>query len=139
MSVPLGMSSRSPSWRYLGYPLKTARGPILMNPSTYAGMLSQKTTGSGERLDSSGAFDSPADSIWGVSVIQSSIVDPSVAIVADWGRATTLYVREGALIRMSDADQDDFLRGQVTVFCESRVGLAVWQPSAIVQVTVASS
>ena len=103
---------------------------ILLNPVTYEAMLAQKASGSGERLDSGGAFDSPADSIWGVPVIQSAVVDQSKAIVADWGRATMLYIRTGPNIRVSDSDQDDFIRNVVTVLAESRVGLATFQPSA---------
>jgi hypothetical protein len=110
---------------------------ILLNPNTYASMLEAKATGSGERLDSGGAFESPADSIWGVKVIQSAIVGTGQAIVADWGRATTLYVREAVNARVSDADQDDFIRNRVTMLAEARVGLAVWQPSAIVVVDLA--
>ena len=72
----------------------------------------------------------------GVPVIQSAVV-PSKAIVADWGRATTLYVRQGPNVKMSDSDQDDFIRNVVTVLAESRVGLAVFQPSAICEVHLA--
>ena len=110
---------------------------VLLNPTTYAGMLSKVASGSGERLDSGGAFESPADSIWGVPVIQSAVVATDKAIVADWGRATTLYIREGANIRTSDSDQDDFLKNRLTVLAETRCGLAVWQPSAVVEVHLA--
>ena len=109
---------------------------ILLNPTTYAGMLAQKASGSGERLDSSGAFDSPADSVWGVPVIQSAVIGTNQAICADWGRATTVYVREGLNLRTSDADQDDFVRNQVTLLAESRIGLATWQPSAVCEVAL---
>ena len=110
---------------------------VLLNPTTYQGLLTKTASGSGERLDSGGAFESPADSIWGVPVIQSAIVPATMAIVGDWGRATTLFVREGANIRISDSDQDDFLKNRVTALAEARVGLAVWQPTAIVQVHLA--
>jgi HK97 family phage major capsid protein len=110
---------------------------ILLNPVTYQAMLEAKATGSGERLDSGGAFESPADAIWGVKVIQSPVIGPNQALVADWGRATTLYVREAVNARVSDADQDDFLRNRVTMLAEARVGLALWQPSAIVVVDLA--
>lgn len=110
---------------------------VLLNPTTYAAMLSQKASGSGERLDSSGAFDSPADSIWGVPVIQSSVIGTNQAICADWGRSCTVYVREGLNLRTSDADQDDFVNNRVTLLAESRVGLAIWQPTAICEVALA--
>ena len=111
---------------------------MLLNPNTYAGMLEAKAEGSGERLDSSGLFDSPADSAWGVPIIQSSIIDETKAVVADWTLATTLFVREGLTVRGSDADQDDFVRNRVTLLVESRVGIAVWQPSLVVEVNLAA-
>lgn len=104
---------------------------VLMNPTTYAAMLEAKTAGSGERLDSGGAFQSPADALWGVTVIQSSVISASIALIADWSRATVLYIREGANIRVSDADQDDFLRNKCSFLAEARVGLMTAQPSAI--------
>jgi HK97 family phage major capsid protein len=107
---------------------------VLLHPTTYEGMLNAKASGSGERLDSGGAFVSPADSIWGVPVIQSGVISPSVAVCADWGRAVTLFFREGLNLRTSDSDQDDFVRNVLTVLAESRVGLAVWQPAAICEV-----
>jgi HK97 family phage major capsid protein len=72
-----------------------------------------------------------------VPVIQSSIVDQTKAIVADWGRATTVYVREGLNLRTSDSDQDDFINNRVTLLAETRMGLAVWQPAAICEVNLA--
>jgi hypothetical protein len=110
---------------------------VLLNPNTWAAMLEAKATGSGERLDSGGAFESPANAIWGCPVIQSAIIGTNQAIVADWGRATTLYVRESVNCRVSDADQDDFVRNRLTMLAEARVGLALWQPSAIVAVDLA--
>ena len=36
----------------------------VLNPVDYEGMLLARTEGSGERLDSAGAFESPADTMW---------------------------------------------------------------------------
>jgi hypothetical protein len=37
---------------------------------------------------------------------------------------------------MSDSDQDDFLRNQLTMLAEARAGLAVWQTQAFCVVSL---
>jgi HK97 family phage major capsid protein len=73
----------------------------------------------------------PVDSVWGVPVIQTPAIGQDQAVVADWARAATLYVREGLVTRVSDSDQDDLLRNRLTILVETRVGLMVAQPSLV--------
>ena len=37
-------------------------------------------------------------------------------------------VREGVNVKVSDSDQDDFVRNRVTILAECRVALVVWRP-----------
>ncbi len=39
-------------------------------------------------------------------------------------------------MRISDSDQDDFIRNEVTYLGEGRFGLAVYQPTAFAKVTL---
>jgi hypothetical protein len=39
-------------------------------------------------------------------------------------------VREAVNVRLSDSDQDDFIRNRLTALAEGRFALAIWQPSA---------
>lgn len=112
---------------------------IVLNPVTYQQMLQQKAEGSGERLDSAGAFAGTVDSLWGVPVVQSPVISPDRALVGDWAAAARLFIREGLSLRLSDSDQDDFIRNRLTALTEARVGLAVFQPSAVCEVELAGA
>ena len=110
---------------------------VVVHPTVYEQLLVEKTAGSGERLDSGGAFATPGDTVWGIPIIRSQVIDPKVALVGDFTLAATLLVREGVNISVSDADQDDFIRNRVTILAEGRVALPVWQPSALAEVELA--
>jgi hypothetical protein len=103
---------------------------VVCNPADYTAMLAAKTAGSGQRLDSLGAFATPGDSMWGLELITSTVIPAGQVLVGDFGHSAILYVREGVVLRTSDADQDSFLRNQLTMLAEARVGLGVWYPQA---------
>ena len=75
--------------------------------------------------------------LWGLPAVPSKVLAPGTAIVGDFSQCT-LYVREGANVRISDSDQDDFIRNRVTLLGEGRFGLAVWQPAAFAVVDLAA-
>ena len=110
---------------------------VILNPADWASMLAAKAVGSGERLDSAGAFSTQADTIWGLTAIPSTAMPLGEALVGDFTGGATLFVREGINLRVSDSDQDDFLRNRVTLLAEGRWGLAVWQPAAFAVVHLA--
>jgi HK97 family phage major capsid protein len=102
---------------------------VVVNQHDYEAMLQAKTSGSGVRLDSPGAFATQADSIWGLPLIVSTVMPQGQCLVGDFGYVT-LFIREGVNVRASDADQDDFIRNRVTVLGEMRAAVAVFQPAA---------
>jgi HK97 family phage major capsid protein len=102
---------------------------IVANPLDVATMLKAKATGSGERLDSDGAFATPPTEMWGLPLVQSKVMPLGQALVGDWSTCT-VFVREAVNLRISDADQDDFVRNRVTFLGEGRFGLGVFQPAA---------
>ena len=103
----------------------------VLNPVDYEGMLTARTEGSGERLDSAGAFESPADTMWGPPIVVSAAMPAGKALTGNWELATQVLVREGVTVRVSDSDADDFVKNVVTVLVETRVALATWQPKAL--------
>ncbi|HEX4034384.1 MAG TPA: phage major capsid protein [Solirubrobacteraceae bacterium] len=111
---------------------------VVLNPTDWAAMLKVKSVGSGDRLDSAGAFSTPADQLWGLPAIPSTVMPTGQALVGDFTAGCTLFVREGVNVRISDADQDDFLRNQLTMLGEGRFGLAIWQPAAFALVNLAA-
>jgi HK97 family phage major capsid protein len=103
---------------------------VFLNPVDFVKMLKAKAVGSGERTDSDGAFSGTPSTIWGLPAVVTTAIATGFALVADFDRLCTLFVREGVNVRVSDADQDDFTKGRFKALAEGRFGLAVWQPTA---------
>ena len=57
---------------------------VVANPLDVATMLKAKATGSGERLDSGGAFATPPTTLWGLPLITSKVMPQGQALVGDW-------------------------------------------------------
>jgi hypothetical protein len=66
--------------------------------------------------------------IWGLLVSSNRVVPAGNPLVGD-SMASTLLVREGINVKVSDSDQDDFVRNRVTILAECRVAYPVWRPS----------
>lgn len=109
---------------------------VVLHPQTWEDMLTHKATGSGERLDASGAFNTDGTILWGMSVISSPVVDPAVALVGDWNLGVRLMIREGVTC-LTGLDSDDFTRNIQTTLCETRCALPVFHPSAFAEVQLA--
>lgn len=99
-----------------------------LNPVDWAALLKTKSAGSQEYVAS--PFLATAQQIWGVTLTPAVGVPAGKILVGDTNLALSLLWREGANIRISDADQDDMTRNRVTILCELRAALATWVPSA---------
>jgi HK97 family phage major capsid protein len=111
---------------------------VILNPADWTSMLAAKAVGSGERLDSDGAFSTTADTLWGLPALISTVIPAGTALVGDWSLGATLFVREGVNLRISDSDQDDFVRNVVTLLAEGRFGMACWRPACFSVVAFAA-
>jgi HK97 family phage major capsid protein len=110
---------------------------VVLNPVDYVRALKVKSAGSGERLDSDGAFSSDIGlTMWGLPCIHSTALAQGTALIGDFSMGATVFLREAFNIRISDSDQDDFVRNAVKVLGELRAGLAVWRPAAFAKVTL---
>jgi HK97 family phage major capsid protein len=109
---------------------------VVMNPTDATKALKVKASGSGERLDSDGAFGAVPSSMWGLPLIQTPAIAAGTALVGDFTRGCILYVREGITARMSDQDVDDFQRNAIKVLLEGRWGFATWRPTCFSRVTL---
>ena len=67
---------------------------------------------------------------WRLTLTPTVALPAGTAVVAD-SRAMQLLIRQPAQIRVSDSDQDDFVRNRLTVLAEMRAAFVVWQPSLI--------
>jgi hypothetical protein len=106
---------------------------VALNPSDWATQLKGKATGSGEYFSS--PFLQTVSNVWGVTMVPCVGVPAKKVIIGDTNLGMTLLVREGASVRVSDADQDDMTRNRVTILAEGRWALAVWVPAAFCVVT----
>jgi len=102
---------------------------VVAHPSDVATMLKATAAGSGQRLDSAGAFSTPPTELWGLPLVLSTAITQGTCLVGDF-RQATVFVREGVTLRISDSDQDAFVRNLCVFLAEGRFGLAVWAPAA---------
>lgn len=70
-----------------------------------------------------------APTIWGLAITNSRAIPAATPLVGD-SMAASVLVREGLTVRISDSDQDDFVRNRVTMLAEMRVAFPVWRPSS---------
>jgi HK97 family phage major capsid protein len=110
---------------------------VVMNPADRDAMLAAKASGSGVRLDSAGAFSPVPDTFFGLPLVTSTVMPQGQALVGDFAQGATLFVREGVNVRVSDSDQDDFIRNQVTLLGEGRFAVAIWRPACFALVHLA--
>jgi HK97 family phage major capsid protein len=103
---------------------------VVVNPVDLAQMLKATADSSGVRLDGPGAFASQPSSLWGLPTILSRLMPQGQALVGAFGTCSRLFIREPPSVRLSDSDQDDFVRNMITILAELRAGVAIWQPSA---------
>jgi hypothetical protein len=109
---------------------------VVLNPTDWNHSLKAKSAGSGMRLDSDGAYSGPMKTIWGVPVVLSTGIAQGTALVGDWTLGSTMFIREGVNVIMSDADQDDFLRSRLTLMGQCRVGFVTWRAACFCKVTL---
>jgi len=87
-----------------------------------------KSTGSGEYLyGAPGQVTTPV--LWGLRLVANRYIPQLTPLVGD-ATGATLLVREGVNIKVSDSDQDDFVKNRITMLAECRVAFPVWRPVA---------
>jgi HK97 family phage major capsid protein len=110
---------------------------IVVNPADWGKSAKLKASGSGQRLDSDGAYSDIPLTMWGLPLVVSTAITSGTALVGSFGMGAQLWVRQGLTLLTSDADQDDWVRRAVKVMGEWRVGLSVFRPAAFAKVTLA--
>ncbi len=95
---------------------------VLMHPEDVAALDLAK--GSDGHFIAADARAVNPDVAWGVRVVKSKAVGKGKFIVVD-ATQITLWVRQGMSVETSNADQDDFTKGLVTVLATQRCALTV--------------
>jgi hypothetical protein len=111
---------------------------VAANPLTWQSlrlMREDDTARTGQYLyGSPGALAAPT--IWGLALTANRTVPEATPLVGD-ANGATLLVREGVNVKVSDSDQDDFVRNRVTVLAEARVAFPIWRPASFAVATTA--
>ena len=76
--------------------------------------------------------------IWGQTPIITTAIPQGTALVGAGKQAATVYRKGGIRVETSNIDGEDFTHNRFTVLAEMRELLAVRQPSAFVEVSLAS-
>lgn len=74
--------------------------------------------------------------IWRMRRVESEAVTAGTAIVGAFRQGATVFQREPITILSSDSHSDFFVRNLIAILAEERLGLAVFFPTAFVQVTL---
>jgi HK97 family phage major capsid protein len=100
---------------------------VALNPVTWQSLLTMKADTAGTYL-----YGTPASlqqpTIWGLAITRNRVINANTPLVGD-ANAVSLLVREGVNVKVSDSDQDDFVKNRVTILCEARVAVPVWYPA----------
>ena len=111
---------------------------IVMAPTDIERVLLARENGANGAFIYGGPASVAQLSIWGIPVVESEVVTPGEAWVADW-KTVKLYDVVRAAIAWSDSHKDWFGRNIEAVRAEMDVALAVFRPQAIVQASLATS
>lgn len=102
---------------------------IFMHPTDYHNTVVERWSSSGGFLLDAAAASNVQPTQWGIPVVQSSLATLGEPIVGAFGKSATLWVREGVSVRISDSNEDDFIKRMIAVLAEFRGAFAVKRPA----------
>ena len=102
---------------------------VLMNPSDFWTMSTQKASTSGEYFGGS-PYRAPADNPWGVPVIVTNAINAGTAIVGAFREGATVWRKGGLSVEASNSHSDYFRKNLTAIRAEERLALTVYRPSA---------
>ncbi|WP_186445035.1 phage major capsid protein [Mesorhizobium sp. J18] len=70
--------------------------------------------------------------LWGLPVIATTAMASNEFLVGAFGSAAAIFDRQEAVIELSTEHADNFAKNMVSIRCEERIGMAVFQPEAFV-------
>lgn len=79
--------------------------------------------------------DAGPDRIWGLMVRQTTEMPLGTALTGAFSSQAEVLRREGVNITLSTEHSDFFIKNKVAILGESRLGLAVYRPSAFAEIT----
>ncbi|MEV6102624.1 phage major capsid protein [Nocardia sp. NPDC051981] len=77
--------------------------------------------------------------LWGQRTVVTSAIEQGTALVGAFEIGGQVLRKGGVSVEMTNSDQDDFIHNRVTLRAEERLLLAVYQPAAFCEVTLAGT
>jgi HK97 family phage major capsid protein len=81
---------------------------VVIHPSDWSRLVRDRADDGHYR--GSGPFASQTPTLWGLPVVVTAAMTEGTALIGDFANGATVFIREGVSVRMSDSDQDAFVR-----------------------------
>lgn len=111
---------------------------IFLNPSDYTKLSLQKGT-DGHYLYPTDVRMNGRLTVDGVPVIKNTSVVAGDFFIGDWGLGIQLFEKRSLVMEFSNANEDDFVKDNITVRVSERVALATYRDNAFVMDTFAAA
>jgi len=111
---------------------------ILLNPADVTAYLTLKKDSTNNYL-APWVFTGQAPTIAGVPVIETTAITAGTFFVGDFARAAQVFDRRQNTVEISNQNEDNFIKGMLTVRAAERIALAIYRPSAFVYGSIASA
>lgn len=103
---------------------------VILNPQDFATIEVEKSESGGYLAGQ--PRGSGATQLWGCNVYSSAAMDAGEFVVMSAQQATQLWIREDAILRVSDSHGETFTANVLTWLCEGRFAFGVVRPAGVV-------
>jgi HK97 family phage major capsid protein len=111
---------------------------ILMHPADVTKYLTLEKDSQG-RYMAPWVFTGGQHTIAGVPIIQTTAITSGTFFTGDFRRAAQVFDRRQNTIEMSNTNEDNFVKGMITVRAAERLALAIYRPSAFIYGSIAAA
>ena len=104
---------------------------VVLSPVDWVNIELSKTASDKQYLVGN-PFGNLAPTLWGRPVVASQSMNAGEYLVGSFGMAAQGWDREEMTVQLG-YENDDFTRNAITVLCEERLALAIYQPGALIK------
>jgi len=112
---------------------------IMVHPDDFYNLLLIKDTNGLYLMPDAFRFGAQAPRIAGVPLIANTAVTTGDFLVGDFAMGAQLFDRQQSSIRFYEQDQDNAIKGVITVVASERIAMPIYRPSAFVYGTFAAA
>ncbi|MGC5248191.1 phage major capsid protein [Gordonia sp. DT219] len=107
---------------------------LVLHPLDWSILRRSKATGTGNYFVAPDPTSDEANSLWGVEVFTTTSLTQGTGVLLDTTKFGRVLVRDGITVQTGTSN-DDFVKNIVRFVIETRIGLAVERPTAILKIT----